>query len=636
MTAKMASRWLRVSETVLLVMAFLLPLAFYLKTYDSATIKTTLFEAGTVVLAFAWLFKGLERGRWDLPQTVRPLAAPAAALLAWTALRFALAPYKIAALPGFLRQVLYLVTFLIVLLEFGGTKPARRLLGWLGAAAWLAGLYGLAQRVGCDPFLWKGAFGERVFAAFANPDFFGLFLALCVPIALTQWVDPERDWFLRWADLALLLLLGANILWTGSGEALAALAVMGLVSALLFPLFLPSKTALKAAGLSLLLVLATFGAAARLKAPAFGLEAKRQIWAGTAAMLQERPWTGQGPGSFYVHFPRFRPAELIRLEGSRALQTEHPGSLPLETAAELGMIGLGLWAWLFGALAAASWRAARLFFQQGALAESCLLAGLSSAVLGFLIAADFSSGAAQLMPGWILWPLAGTLGGLTALSRRGASVHVFPLAVSETARRTAYAPAFLAFFGLLLFPLRWFQSDVEHNLAVYHSQRRQWPEALAHYDRVRPGADAYVLAQYFKANAYLNSDRPEEALKAYARVESLAPDYLRLHYQKALAYAALDDWKNAMAGHEREARLDPLFADNYAAWARTAKAAGDFKAAERAAFAAIGLDPKDPARRLALAEVYMKEKRVAAARRLQRQAAQLKKESTGGRKAPEL
>ena len=52
MTAKMASRWLRVSETTLFVLAFLLPLAFYLKAYDGATIKTTLFEAGTAVLAF--------------------------------------------------------------------------------------------------------------------------------------------------------------------------------------------------------------------------------------------------------------------------------------------------------------------------------------------------------------------------------------------------------------------------------------------------------------------------------------------------------------------------------------------------------------------------------------------------------
>jgi O-antigen ligase len=109
-------------------------------------------------------------------------------------------------------------------------------------------------------------------------------------------------------------------------------------------------------------------------------------------MIAERPLSGQGPGSFLVNYPRFRPPEIIRLEGRHNTETDHPECQLLEVAAELGVVGAALWAWLFAALLAAAWRARRALINQGALGESCYMAGLFAATTCFLIASTLSLG----------------------------------------------------------------------------------------------------------------------------------------------------------------------------------------------------------------------------------------------------
>jgi tetratricopeptide (TPR) repeat protein len=543
MSARMTSFWFRVSESILLVLAFLLPLAFFLRTYDGTAIKTTLFELGTLVLAFSWLFKGLERGRWELPSAARPLALPALALLAWLAARFGMSTHKLAELPAFLRNALCVATYLIALLEFGGAQNARRLLAFLTGAAWLAGLYAVAQKLGVDPLSWKGAYGARVFSTLGSPEVFGSFLALCAPLALTQWLDPERDWFLRWTDVALLLLIEAAVVWTRSPEALAALALMSLCAALVMPVFFPSNESYKAAGLAL----------------AVGVSG---LAAGRESLAALRP------------------------------------SLPLE----LGWPGALIAAWLFAAVGLAAWRARRHFVKEGALSESCCMAGLAASALGWAACLPLGLSAGSLLPGWLVWPLSGMLGGMSLLAGRSRSISVLPLPLSDATRQRLYAPALLAFAGLAFFPAQWLNSEVEHNAAIACGNKRDWNGAIAHFQRVAPGAESYIDAQFFKGAAYLESGRPQEALTAFAAVETLAPDrsgFPRLEHFQARAYLAL---------------------------AEDAKHNGDYAAAEDAAQKAIALEPGEPAHRVALSEIFLKEKKIAESRKQQTEAAKLQKE----------
>ncbi len=632
MNSKMSLFWSKAGETALFLLALLIPLAFYLRTYDSSAIKVLTFHTGVIALAMFWFLKSMERGRFELPTRAMGLLMPAAALLVWTVLTFMISDYKAAAFPGFLEQILYLVLFALVLVEFGGYMTTSRLFGWILTAAWIAGLYGLLQKLGLDPFIWKGAFGDRVFSTLGDPVAFAALLALCLPLALSRLLDPERSGSRKVLDLLLLALLSINTVWTRSPEGLTAFLVQGLVFGLVAPRFVPSKTAHRAAILSSGLVFCVFFGAIQLDPSAeAGLTQRisrtRQLWAGTSAMISEKPLTGHGPGSFAVHFPRFRPAALIRMEGGHDVHTKDPGNKLLELTAEIGLVGTGLWLWLFAGLLMAGWNAGKDFRAQGALGESACLAGVFSAVVGLLLTSFFAAGIGGFAQGWILWPLAGMLGGLSLLSRAGTSRV---LVVGN--KHWLYAPASVVTFSLMIFPALWFYSDIQQNIGVLRSQEGQWAKALMRFNNVVPGSPRYVTAQYFKGNVLLDQGKPKEALEQYALLESVSPDYVRLHYMKALAYAAAWDWDKAIESHERWAALDPLDADNYSHWAQAAIVTGDLEGARQAAFAAIALKPENPDHWQTLSLVYLKQKRTKAAKRLELQAKKLRtlKKADGG------
>ena len=57
----------RLGELALLTTAFVLPLAFYLRSYDSTAIKYTVLQWGSLTMMFGWLWEGLARGRFQAP-----------------------------------------------------------------------------------------------------------------------------------------------------------------------------------------------------------------------------------------------------------------------------------------------------------------------------------------------------------------------------------------------------------------------------------------------------------------------------------------------------------------------------------------------------------------------------------------
>ena len=69
----------RLGEVALLTTAFVLPIAFYLRSYDTAAIKFTILQWGSLTMLFGWLWQGISRGRFQAPAS------------SWTALLPALA-----------------------------------------------------------------------------------------------------------------------------------------------------------------------------------------------------------------------------------------------------------------------------------------------------------------------------------------------------------------------------------------------------------------------------------------------------------------------------------------------------------------------------------------------------------------
>ena len=212
---------------------------------------------------------------------------------------------------------------------------------------------------GLDPFIWKGAFGAgpigtRVFSTLGRPSLCAYFFAVAIPMALTLALDPETPKTLRWAALSLTPLAVVVAILTGAPPAMAAVCVSCLLYALIVPMALRTRAALTSAALALLLALVAGAAALGLdgrgrESLSYTSQFRKATVAAELRMVAEHPLIGFGPGSFSVHYPRFRAVDIIRLESGHNTMAQYPELPLLGAAVEAGVLGAALWLWLFGA-----------------------------------------------------------------------------------------------------------------------------------------------------------------------------------------------------------------------------------------------------------------------------------------------
>jgi tetratricopeptide (TPR) repeat protein/O-antigen ligase len=174
-----------VIEFGLPILAFLIALSFYLKTYDSCQIKITLLHIGATIIVAAWIVKVIERGRLWESREQRLYAIPALFFVLSGIISFFISPFKFTSFEELTKRVLYIGTFLVALTEFDSAEKVNKMFRWILAATFIAVFYGLVQFIDLDPFIWRYDFGDRIFSTFGNPNFFAAFLVLVTPLILT-------------------------------------------------------------------------------------------------------------------------------------------------------------------------------------------------------------------------------------------------------------------------------------------------------------------------------------------------------------------------------------------------------------------------------------------------------------------
>src|SRR3989339_1823934 len=127
------------------ILYFLISIAFYLRTYDSAQIKITLIQVGGTVLVAAWLIKLIEENGWGFYRKNMAVVLPLLAFLVSGIISYFNSPFTYASGNELIRRVFYMCIALITIKEFNTEEKLRRLFGWLIFATFVATLYGLIQ-----------------------------------------------------------------------------------------------------------------------------------------------------------------------------------------------------------------------------------------------------------------------------------------------------------------------------------------------------------------------------------------------------------------------------------------------------------------------------------------------------------
>jgi len=245
------------------------------------------------------------------------------------------------------------LTGLVLAMTMFFDRNDRDLLLWvlLGGTFMLCA-YALTQSMGVTLFRWDAGLilEARSSGSLGNPNLLGSFAAAMIPVGSAFLYSRERLGRMRLplAGLFALLCIGALIASETRGSLIGVAALLILVP------ILPSirRTGLKRVAMLMLAILIILGMAgfllrnriAEITASSDEVSTtgvRRLIWSGAIAMIEDKPVTGWGPGSFQIIFPQYRdPTYNLQGVQHNTLQVHCEY---LEILSDLGFVGLFLW-----------------------------------------------------------------------------------------------------------------------------------------------------------------------------------------------------------------------------------------------------------------------------------------------------
>lgn len=328
------------------VLCFLVSVSFFLQTYDSATVKLSLFYAGAAGLGGLWIASLIKERANIFTSKNFILFLPFIFYFSYIIINFFLTPYPLVRWESLTRFILSAVVFSVIVFEL---TPAHiyKIISAMIFACWFVYGYGLVQVLnntilpGIDPLFWSGFFGNRVFSTIANPNFFGDFCLFTLVLILSRWLLTRQK--------SLLILAAAgfvNIAWTESKGAWAALAVSIILFAFIYLNYFAAVYKKHRAKFNIIavciIIAATFAvgvfAAKRMQSVNFRLS----TWRATLDMVQAKPLIGTGKGSYEIIYPSYKRPEIFYMENLHNAQTQHAEDYYLETWAEIGLFGFAL------------------------------------------------------------------------------------------------------------------------------------------------------------------------------------------------------------------------------------------------------------------------------------------------------
>ncbi len=357
------------------ILYFLIAVMFYLRTYDSCQIKITLTQVGGTLIILLWLLKYLENPKQTTEfylqnwQIVLPFVM---FLLSGLQSHFLMSPLKYASGAELVRRIIYMLTAIIVMREINSLEKFNRIIRWLLFALFVSTFYGIIQyldgkffppnpAVGLDPFIWRQAFGTRIFSTFGNPNFYGDFLVAMSPICLAMFMYKKNPLY-----LILWLMTAFNTYVTYSKGAWIGFTSGFVYFWFLYIIFFSHAKVQNIKryviiGSIFVVIFTSYGVYFQLTQRTDSAKFRIYTWLSCWEMVNTSPVLGTGIGTFYVTYPAWRRPQIFYIEGKHNTESDHPENEFLEVWYDEGTVGFGIFLWLIITLVVSGIKALKKF-----------------------------------------------------------------------------------------------------------------------------------------------------------------------------------------------------------------------------------------------------------------------------------
>lgn len=518
---------------------------------------------------------------------------------------------------GLLTQSAYLALFLVAVASLDTGRRLRRLWAALVGGSAPVVVYGLAQWVGADPWLWQVDASSPIVSTVGRSNFLGSYLVLVIPLTAALALAQESHQTPRRLLLGLLLagqvavlaLTQARSAWIGlAAAAVTAICLISFPGRRALGLGRP-RTGPLLAGLLLATAAMAVGLASGRLAAGTGSEllrplqslldfssgstaARVAIWRAAAELVESRPLLGFGLERLDPAFWRVFPPQLVYYQG-REFMVDRAHNLWLDLAVTTGFSGVIV----FGALCLVWWRSAwRGLAAAQDRTMGILWLGLLAAATGHLIDMQFSfevtttaavfwlvlaagfalariqrAGPIEVVerpgPGaevsqWVAALVSAALLGAVGIALAAPSARMVQADVAfRQAQDTQLALEVRrehALHAIRLWPLAW---RYRTELAALDIQRQDFRSAETQLQVVdQLTADNPEIwrmqADLYAQWALVDPQQQGKAEQLYRRVLRQAPNVARYHQALGLILAQQGDLDSAVRALEQAARLD--------------------------------------------------------------------------------
>ncbi|MBN2406209.1 MAG: tetratricopeptide repeat protein [Elusimicrobia bacterium] len=582
----------RLSEYIEKYLKYVIPLListiavhFFLKTYDSAQIKITLLEVGGPIVLITWIIKRIDEGSFTLHKSRRYVILPALLYILSAVISFYFSVFKLETFePGLIRRFSYLGVFIVIIYEFNCRNDFRRILNWALASCFFVVIYGFIQYFGLDWHIWKGAFKERIFSTFGNPNFYAAWLVLLLPFVMIK-TALTKKWYYGLLALGIIF----NLVQTGTKGSWVGVGVEISVYIILYTLYLIKGDPrilkrIAACMITGILLITISGIVVFSIKRIDSIRFRLFTWGATMKMISEpifyKPlktlFVGHGIESFKLVYPAYRRPEIFHIENKHNTETDHAHNEFVEIFYDEGFMGIVIYLWLLTAIFYAGLKRLSNLGLGGASSEDeYFLVALISGTAGMIAHSSVSVHVRFVSSGYILWTFLGLL-----------VVHTAPVKWDRETAQKRLGLLKISVIMLLaavigfnsLEAAKRFTANIYHNRAIAFSKQRKWAQALELYKKVQMNHPSFIMAYYFEGNVY--NDKLSEAMRdndevriqenyknaidAYNRVLSMYPNYVQVHFQEGMLHLKVGNTEEAVESFRKYLNVvDPMYPFTY-------------------------------------------------------------------------